>query len=113
MRKLVTALSIVLLTATSLAGTADARPGRGHAYGHYKHHGYRYAAPNRGYYAPGYSYRRRSNGSAVAAGVAGAIIGGALSATARPSYRYYERPAYGYYSAPRRHYRDDYYYDDY
>jgi hypothetical protein len=43
--------------------------------------------------------------------VAGAIIGGALNATARPSYRYYERPAYGYYSAPRRYYRDDYYND--
>ncbi|WP_046862846.1 hypothetical protein [Microvirga massiliensis] len=108
MKKLAVTLSIGLLAATGFAGEADAQPGRGKAYGHYKH-AHRYAAPARGYYvAP----RRRSNGSAVAAGVAGAIIGGALSATARPSYRYYEQPAYGYYSAPRRYYRDDYY-DDY
>jgi hypothetical protein len=107
MKKLAVGLSIGLLMATGLSGDADARPGRGKAYGHYKH-GYRHAAPSRGYYVvPG--SRRRSNGGAVAAGVAGAIIGGALTAATRPSYRYYERPAYGYYSAPRRYYRDDYY----
>jgi len=97
----------------SFAGTADARPGRGHAYGHYKHYnGYRHASPYRGYYAaPRYSYRR-SHGGAVVAGVAGAVLGGAFGAMAQPAYRY-ERPSYGYYNAPRRHYRQDYYEDDY
>jgi hypothetical protein len=109
MKKLLLSVSVALLAATSLAGTADARPGKGKAYGHYKNGKvYRHAMPYRGYYAPRYSYRR-SNRGAVAAGVAGAIIGGTLGAMAQPSYRYYERPAYGYYSPPRRYYED--YYD--
>jgi hypothetical protein len=105
MRKVVLTLSAAVLAAVSFTGAADARPGRGHAYGHYKNGGYRYAAP---YAAPRYAYRRSNNG-AVAAGVAGAIIGGALSAAAQPSYRTYSRPAYGYYEAPRRVYREEYY----
>jgi hypothetical protein len=115
MKKLAVGLSVALLAVGSLAGTAEARPGRGHAYGYYKNqNAYRYAAPRRGYYAyPRYSYRRSNRGAAVAAGVAGAIIGGALSAATQPRYRYYyEEPYYGYYRAPRRYYRDDYYYYD-
>ncbi len=111
MKKFLVLMSTALLATTTLSGMADARPGRGHAYGHYKnHHAYRHAAP-RGYYvAPRYGYHRSHNG-AVAAGVAGAIIGGALSAATQPRYRTYERPAYGYYSAPRRHYYSEEYYD--
>jgi hypothetical protein len=115
MRTLLTVMGAGLLAVTAFAGTAEARPGRGHAYGHYKHHDVYRAAPYRGYYAaPRYGYRR-SNGGAVAAGVAGAIIGGALSAAQQPTYRaptygYYDRPAYGgYYTAPPRYYRNDYY----
>ena len=93
MNKLAFGLSILVAASSTLANPADARPGRGHAYGHYKNgNAYsmaypRYASPYR------YSYRR-SNSGAVAAGVAGAIIGGALGATARPTYRYYDRPSY-------------------
>ena len=109
MKTLVLTMSVALFAATALTGTAEARPGRGHAYGHYKHHNVYRTAPYRGYYAaPHYGYRR-SNSGAIAAGVAGAIIGGALSAS-QPSYRQYERPYYGAYSAPRRYYdRNDYY----
>ncbi|MGO4570679.1 hypothetical protein [Microvirga sp. 2TAF3] len=109
MKKLVITMGAALVAATAFAGSADARPGKGHAYGHYKHHkAYRYAAPYRGYYAaPRYTYRRSN--AAVAAGVTGAIVGGILSATSRPSYRYYDRPSYGYYGAPRRYYREEYY----
>ena len=107
MKTLVLTMS-VLFAATALTGTAEARPGHGHAYGHYKHHNVYRAAPYRGYYAaPRYGYRR-SNSGAVAAGVAGAIIGGALSAS-QPSYRYYDRPYYRAYNAPTRYYRNDYY----
>ena len=80
MNKLAFGLSILVAASSTLASPADARPGRGHAYGHYKNgNAYsmaypRYASPYR------YSYRR-SNGGAVAAGVTGAIIGGALGAT--------------------------------
>jgi len=109
MKTVVIITSVAFLAATAFIGAAEARPGRGHAYGHYKHHNVYRAAPYRGYYAaPRYGYRR-SNGGAVAAGVAGAIIGGALSAS-QPSYRYYDRPYYGAYSAPpRSYYRNDYY----
>ncbi|MCB8819323.1 hypothetical protein [Microvirga rosea] len=103
MKTLLVALSTVVIAASTFAGSAEARPGRGHAYGHYKHHGgYAYGAP-RGYYAP--RYYRRSNNAAIAAGVTGAIIGGALSAATQPAYR---RPAY---EPPRRYYQEDYYYD--
>lgn len=103
MKKLIVAVSTVVLAASAWAGSADARPGRGHAYGHYKHH-----HAYRGYYAAPRHYRS-SNGAAIAAGVTGAIIGGALSAATQPSYRY-RAPVYE--APPRRYYRDDYYYDD-
>ena len=112
MNKLAFGLSILVAASSTLASPADARPGRGHAYGHYKNgNAYsmaypRYASPYR------YSYRR-SNGGAVAAGVTGAIIGGALGATARPTYRYYDRPSYGYYAPRRPYYREDDAYEEY
>ena len=114
MNKLAFGLSILVAASSTLANPADARPGRGHAYGHYKngwgyHHSMaypRYASPYR------YSYRH-SNDGAVAAGVAGAIIGGALGATARPTYRYYDRPSYGYYAPRRPYYREDDAYEEY
>ncbi|MBZ6077119.1 hypothetical protein [Microvirga puerhi] len=105
MKTLVVALSTALIAVSAFSGSAEARPGRGHAYGHYKQHGWH---ASRGYYAaPRYSYRR-SNNAAIAAGVTGAIIGGALGAATQPAYR---RPYYSpYYEAPRRYYREDYYY---
>jgi len=108
MKTLIVAASAAILAVSGLSGAAEAKPGhgRGHAYGHYKHHKYRAYAPPRGYYAaPRHAYRR-SNNAAIAAGVTGAIIGGALSAT-QPAYRY-RAPAY---EAPRRYYREDYDYD--
>jgi|SRR5829696_2839874 len=113
MKKIAISLSVVLLASMGFSEALDARPGKGRALGHYKNgKAYSYTVPNRGYYAaPRYSYRR-SNRDAVAAGVAGAIIGGALGAAAQPSYRSYERPSYGY-SAPRSYYSEEYYYDDY
>jgi len=104
MKKLLVSVSVALLAATSFSGAADARPGkgRGHAYGHYKSH----QAPR--YYVQ----RRHNNNAAIAAGVTGAILGGALAATARPAYRTYERPAYRTYEAPRRSYYREEYYDD-
>jgi hypothetical protein len=105
LKKLLVTISVALLAATSFSGAADARPGKGkgHAYGHYKHHkAQRYAAP-----------RRSNNNAAIAAGVTGAIIGGALGATVRPTYRTYDRPAYRTYEAPRRTYYREEYYDEY
>ncbi|MEE1655215.1 hypothetical protein VB618_03325 [Microvirga sp. CF3062] len=104
MKKVLITISAALLAATSFAGVADARPGKGkgHAYGHQKNHK-----------AQRYVVQRRNNNAAIAAGVTGAILGGALATTARPAYRTYERPAYRAYEAPRRtYYREDYY-DDY
>jgi len=106
MKKILVSVSVALLAATSFSGAADARPGhgRGHAYGYYKH------GPAQGYVVT----RRHNNNAAIAAGVTGAILGGALAATSRPAYRTYERPAYGAYGAPRRtYYREDYYDDGY
>ena len=114
MKKLVLSLSVAVLAA-GFAGGADARPGKGKAFGHHNNgKAYTYAAPSRGYYAaPRYSYRR-SNRGAVAAGVAGAIIGGALGSMAQPSYGYYELPVTRSYTAPtRRYYREEYYEDAY
>jgi hypothetical protein len=106
MKKILVAVSVALLAATSFSGVAEARPGKGkgHAYGHYKNHkAQRYVVQ-----------RRNNNNAAIAAGVTGAILGGALAATARPAYRTYERPAYRTYEAPRRtYYREDYYDSDY
>lgn len=104
MKKILVTISVAVLAATSFSGVADARPGkgRGHAYGHYKHE----AA--RGYVVT----RRHNNNAAIAAGVTGAILGGALAATARPAYRTYERPAYRTYEPPRRTYYREEYYDD-
>ena len=99
MRKfLALATGAALLGGTMLATSADARPG----YRHY-HGGYGYGAPR--YYGGGYGYRRRGNaGAAVAAGIAGALIGGAIAAQ-QPRPYYYGRPAYGpgygYYGPPR------------
>ena len=115
MNKLAFGLSILVAASSTLATPADARPGRGHAYGHYTARSPRpeervaYPRPASPYR---YSYRH-SNGGAVAAGVAGAIIGGALGATARPTYRYYDRPSYGYYAPRRPYYREDDAYEEY
>ena len=102
MKKLLVTISVALLAATSFSGAVDARPGKGkgHAYGHYKNHkAQRY-----------YVQRRNNNNAAIAAGVTGAILGGALAATARPTYRTYDRSYYRTYEAPRRtYYREDYY----
>jgi hypothetical protein len=105
MKKALVVISAALLAATSFAGAAEARPGKGkgHAYGHQKNHkAQRYVVQ-----------RRNNNNAAVAAGVTGAILGGALAATARPAYRTYERPAYRTYEAPRRTYYREEYYDNY
>lgn len=105
MKKVLVVISAALLAATSFAGAADARPGKGkgHAYGHQKNHkAQRYVVQ-----------RRNNNNAAIAAGVTGAILGGALAATARPAYRTYERPAYRTYEAPRRTYYREEYYDSY
>ena len=105
MKKVLITISAALLAATSFAGVAEARPGKGkgHAYGHQKNHkAQRYVVQ-----------RRNNNNAAIAAGVTGAILGGALAATARPAYRTYERPAYRAYEAPRRSYYREEYYDDY
>ena len=106
MKKVLITISAALLAATSFAGVAEARPGKGkgHAYGHQKNHkAQRYVLQ-----------RRNNNNAAIAAGVTGAILGGALAATARPAYRTYERPAYRTYREPSRtYYREEYYYDEY
>ena len=105
MKKVLITISAALLAATSFANVAEARPGKGkgHAYGHQKNHkAQRYVVQ-----------RRNNNNAAIAAGVTGAILGGALAATARPAYRTYERPAYRAYEAPRRTYYREEYYDDY
>ena len=104
MKKILVTISVALLAATSFSGAAEARPGKGkgHAYGHYKN-----------YKAQRYVVQRRgNNNAAIAAGVTGAIIGGALAATARPAYRTYDRPYYRTYDAPRRTYYREEYYDD-
>ncbi|WP_445505073.1 hypothetical protein [Microvirga sp. G4-2] len=100
MKKFLLTMSVALLAVTSFSGAADARPGKGkgHAYGHYKNGK-----------AQAYVVKRRNNNAAIAAGVTGAIVGGVLGATARPTYRTYE-PSYRYYEAPRRsYYREEYY----
>ena len=103
MKKLLVAMSVAVLAATSFAGAADARPGKGkgHAYGHYKN------GKAQNYVVK----RRKNNNAAIAAGVTGAIVGGVLGATARPAYRSYE-PSYRTYEAPRRSYYREEYYDD-
>ena len=103
MKKILVAISVALLAASSFGGAVEARPGKGkgHAYGHYKNHSaQRYVVQRRG-----------NNNAAIAAGVTGAIIGGALAASARPAYRTYDRPYYRTYEAPRRSYYQDEYYD--
>jgi len=106
MKKVLVTISVALLAATSFAGSADARPGKGkgHAYGHVKNHkAERYVVK-----------RRNNNNAAIAAGITGAILGGALATTARPAYRTYEQPSYRVYEAPRRsYYREEYYDYDY
>jgi hypothetical protein len=102
MKKLLVTISVALLAATSFGGAADARPGKGHAYGYYKNHkAQRY-----------YVQRRNNNNAAIAAGVTGVILGGALATTARPAYRSYDRSSYRTYEAPRRSYYREEYYDD-
>ena len=74
-----------------------AKPGYSGAYAHPRHRSYgAYAYPRYGSYR-GY---RRNAGAAVAAGVAGALIGGALATSAAPAYGYYGRPAYPAYGYP-------------
>lgn len=99
MRRLVSFVTAVaLLGSTFAATTADARPG------------YRKGAPVARYHG-----RRRGNAAAGAAvaGIAGALIGGAIAAQNRrryyddPGYGYYGGPAYGYYApGPYRGYYD-------
>lgn len=64
----------------------------------------RYYGGYRGYGYRGYGYRhygyRRNVGGALAAGAALGLIGGAIAASAAPSYGYYGYPAYGYYGYP-------------
>ena len=102
MKKLACALATAAtMVGGSLAASsgAEARP-----YRYYAAPGYygAYAYPRRGYYGYYRGYRRNA-GAAVAAGVAGALIGGALAASAAPAYAYpapayaYPAPAYGYY----------------
>src|SRR3954464_7377585 len=99
MKTLACALAAVAaLIGGSLATTsgAEARP-----YRYYAKPGYygAYAYPCYGYYRG----HRRNAGAAVAAGVAGALIGGAIASSAAPAYAYpppayaYPAPAYGYY----------------
>jgi len=102
MKKLACALATAAtLVGGSLAASqgAEARPYRIYAAPGY----YGVAAyPRRGYYGYHRGYRRNA-GAAVAVGVAGALIGGALAASAAPAYAYpppayaYPAPAYGYY----------------
>ena len=103
MKKLACALATTAtLVGGSLAATseAEARPYRYYTkpgyYGAYAYPRYRsygaYGYPRYGYYR-GY---RRNAGAAVAAGVAGALIGGAIAGSAAPAYGY-PPPAYGYY----------------
>jgi hypothetical protein len=108
MKTFAVSLAAALVAVAGMSGAAEARPGKGKAYGHYKHHKvHRHAMPRAYYAAP-----RRSNRGAVAAGVAGAIIGGAIAATAQPTYRTYRAPAYRSYEAPTRHYyREEYWYE--
>src|SRR5215210_9327232 len=98
MKKLACALTATAATLVggSLAITsgAEARPYRSYAKpGYYG----AYAYPRHGSYR-GY---RRNAGAAVAAGVAGALIGGAIASSAAPAYAYpppayaYPPPAYG------------------
>jgi hypothetical protein len=94
-KQLAITMSAALLATTSFAVTAEARPGPGKALGHYKQqNAYRYAPP-----------RRANPGAAIAAGVAGALIGGALTAATQPRVRYYEEPYYRTHSPPRRYYQ--------
>jgi hypothetical protein len=97
MKKLVCALAATAtLVGSSFVATsgAEARPYRYYAKPYYG----AYAYPRYGYYR-----RYRPNaGAAVAAGVAGALIGGAIASSAAPAYAYpppayYPAPAYGYY----------------
>jgi hypothetical protein len=69
---------------------AEARP-YGRYYGVYRGAPIAYGYRGYGYYP---RYYRRGYGGAVAAGIAGAVIGGAIAATATPSYGYYGAPAY-------------------
>src|SRR5918993_2664850 len=99
------AAAATLVGGSLVASTeAEARPYRYYAnpgyYGAYAYPRHRYygayAYPRYGYYR-GY---RRNAGAAVAAGVAGALIGGALATSAAPAYGYYGRPAYPAYGYP-------------
>ena len=108
MKKLACALTAAAtLVGGSLAATSGAearlyryyaKPGYYGAYAYPRHRYYgAYAYPRYGYYR-----RHRPNaGAAVAAGVAGALIGGAIASSVAPAYAppppaYYPPPAYGY-----------------
>jgi hypothetical protein len=90
-------LLLTLVATTTIAGgmlaslsDAEARP-YGRYYGVYRGAPIAYGYRGYGYYP---RYYRRGYGGAVAAGIAGAVIGGAIAATATPSYGYYGAPAY-------------------
>lgn len=94
------AAAAAVLGGTLLATpSAEARPGYGYGYGYGPQYAYR-----------GRGYRRGGAGPAIAAGVAGALIGGALATQVAPRYGYYDgpygrpAPAYGYGYAPAQGY---------
>lgn len=77
------AAALALGTLASTAGGAEARPG-------YRDNGRAHYAGRRGNRA----------GAAVAVGVAGALIGGAIAANASRQHGYYDQPYGGGYGAP-------------
>ncbi|HMO30800.1 hypothetical protein [Enterovirga sp.] len=98
MRKMIAlATAAALLGGMATLSPAEARPG-------YRYHGGYHA-----YYARPYAYgyhRRNNAGVAVAAGLAGALLGGVIAS--QPRYGY--APSYGYpaYGAPTYYYDEGY-----
>lgn len=97
MRKFIALAAGAALFGGMLAGAAEARPGyRGYGGGMYRGHPGPYAYRGRpGPYVYGYRHRRGNAGAAVAAGLAGALIGGAIASQQPRYYGYGGYPAYG------------------